>query len=57
VYTVFVESRLFGRPRCRWYGNIEMDLKEVRGMDWIHVIHDGNHWQTVVNKVMKCYIP
>jgi hypothetical protein len=27
-----------GRPKCRWEGNIKMDLKETRSedVDWIH---------------------
>jgi hypothetical protein len=28
-------KRLLGRPRCRWVGNIRMDLGEVGcGLDW-----------------------
>jgi hypothetical protein len=30
-------KRLQGRPRCRWVGNIRMDLLEIRlgAVDWI----------------------
>jgi len=30
------------RPRCRWEGNIKMDLQEVgfEGMDWIDMAQD-----------------
>jgi hypothetical protein len=30
-------KRLLGRPRCRWIGNIKMDLLEIGlcGVDWI----------------------
>jgi hypothetical protein len=24
------EKRPLGRPRCRWVGNIKMDLREIR---------------------------
>jgi hypothetical protein len=32
-------KRPLGRPRCRWVGNIKMDLQEVGcgGMDWIEL--------------------
>jgi hypothetical protein len=33
------EKRQFGRPRCRWEGNIKMDLEEIgsEGVDWTDV--------------------
>jgi 3-oxoacyl-ACP reductase-like protein len=48
VYRVLVgkpeEKRPFGRPRCRWENNIDMDLQEVGcgGMDWIQLVQDRN---------------
>jgi hypothetical protein len=41
AYRILVEKperqRPLGRPRCRWVGNIVMDLREIGcdGMDWI----------------------
>jgi hypothetical protein len=34
--------RPLGRPRCRWEGNIKMDLQEVEcgSMDWIELAQD-----------------
>jgi hypothetical protein len=31
-----------GRPRCRWVGNIKMDLREIEwdGVDWIDLAQD-----------------
>jgi hypothetical protein len=33
------EKRPFGRPRCRWEDNIDMDFQELEcgGMDWIEL--------------------
>jgi hypothetical protein len=34
--------RPLGRPRCRWEGNIKMDLRDIgfRDVDWIHLAQD-----------------
>jgi hypothetical protein len=47
--------RPLGRPRCRWEGNIKMDLREVgwEGMDWINLDQDRDRWQALVNAVMN----
>jgi len=51
VYRYFVGKpegkRPLGRPRCRWEGNIKMDLQEVGlgGMDWIDLAEDRDRWQ------------
>jgi hypothetical protein len=48
VYRVLVGKpegkRPLGRPRRRWENNIEMDLqkKDVGGMDWIGLAQDGD---------------
>jgi hypothetical protein len=36
------EKKPLGRPRCRWVGNIKMDLREVGrdGVDWIDMAQD-----------------
>jgi hypothetical protein len=48
-----------GRPRRRWVGNIEMDLREIRwdGMDWIDVAQDRDQWSAPVNAVMNLGVP
>jgi len=59
VYTVLVEEpegkMPFGRPRCRWEDNIQVDLQEVGygGMDWIDVAQDRDRWRALVNAVMN----
>jgi hypothetical protein len=46
VYRVLVGrpqgKRPLGRPRCRWDGNIKMDLKEIGidGVNWIQLAQD-----------------
>jgi hypothetical protein len=42
-----------GRLRCRWE-DIRMNLK---GVNWIHLAHDGNQWQALVNTVMNFQVP
>ena len=48
-------ERPLGRPRCRWEGNIKMDLQEVGcgGMDWIELAQDRDRWRALVNAVMN----
>jgi hypothetical protein len=48
------------RPRRRWEDGIKMDLREIGwgggGIEWIHLAHDRDHWQAVVNAVMNLWI-
>jgi len=48
-----------GRPRRRWDDNINMDLQEVGcgGMDWIDLAQETNRWRTLLNAVMKLWVP
>jgi hypothetical protein len=48
-------KRPLGRPRCRWVGNVKMNLREIGwgGMDWIDLAQDRDHWMALVNTVMK----
>jgi hypothetical protein len=53
------EKRPLGRPRCRWVGNIKMDLREIRsdGVDWIDRAQDRDHWSALVNTVLNFRVP
>jgi hypothetical protein len=51
--------RPLGRPRCRWMGNIRMDLVQV-GMgdvDWIGLAVDRDRWRALVNSVLNLRVP
>ena len=63
VYKVLVGKsegkRPFGRPRCRWEDNINMNLQEVGcgGTDWIGLVQDRDRWRTLVSAVMNLRVP
>jgi len=40
------EERPLGRPRCKWRGNIKMDVRELgwEGVDWMHLAQDTDQW-------------
>jgi hypothetical protein len=44
-------KRPLGRPRCRWTGNIKIDLRETGwgGMVWIDLAQDRGQWRGLVN--------
>jgi hypothetical protein len=48
-----------GRPKHRWVGNIEMDLREIGwvGMDWVDLAQDRDQWRATVNTAMKPRVP
>jgi len=48
-----------GRPRCRWVGNIKMDLQELGwgDTDWIELAQDRDRWRAPVNAVMNLQVP
>jgi hypothetical protein len=48
-------KRPLGRPRCRWVGNIKMDIRESvwDGMDWIDMAQDRDQWRALVNTVIN----
>jgi hypothetical protein len=48
-------KRPLGRPRCRWEGNIKMDLQDVgvgRG-DWMELAQDRDRWRALESTVKK----
>jgi hypothetical protein len=63
VYRVLVGKpegkRLLGRPRCRWEGNIRMDLQEVGCgcEDWIGLAQARDRWRALVSAVRNLRIP
>jgi hypothetical protein len=52
-------KRPLGRPRCRWMGNIRLDLVEVGWSDvnWIGLAKDRNRWRALVNSVLNLRVP
>jgi hypothetical protein len=51
-------KRPLGRPRCKWVGNIKMDLVEIRwgGVDLIGLAQDKEKWRALVNAVMNLLV-
>jgi len=50
--------RPLGRPRCRWEGNIKMDLREVGGDgDWMELAEDRDRWRALAYTVMNFRVP
>jgi hypothetical protein len=52
-----VRERATERPRPRWEDNIKMDLREMAGMDLIHLAQDRDQWRALGNTVMNIRIP
>jgi hypothetical protein len=48
-----------GVTGCRWEDNIRIVLREIgwEGVDWMHLAHDRDQWQALVNTVMNLWIP
>jgi hypothetical protein len=63
VYRILVRKpegkRPLGSLRCRWVGNIKIDLREIGwdGMDWINLAQDREQWRALVNTVMNLRVP
>ena len=47
------------RPRCRWEGNIRIDLWEVGCgcVDWMELAQDRDRWRALVSAVMNLRVP
>jgi hypothetical protein len=57
VYRVLV-GRSLGRTRRRWEYNIKMDLQEVGGgIDWIDLAQNRDRWRSLVDAVLKLWVP
>jgi hypothetical protein len=52
-------TRPLGRPRRRWLGNIEMDLREIEwdGVDWNDTAQDRDQWRALVNTLLNLRVP
>lgn len=48
-------KRTFGRPRHKWQGNINMELREVGwgGVDWMTLAQDRDRSRALKNAVMS----
>jgi hypothetical protein len=47
-------KRPLGRTRCRWVGNVTMDLGEI---GWAGVAQDRDEWRALVNAAKNCRAP
>jgi hypothetical protein len=52
-------NRPLGRPRRKWVGNVEMDLRETvwDGMDWIYLAENRDQWHSLVSMAMNLQVP
>jgi hypothetical protein len=52
-------KRPLEKPRCRWEGNIKMDLREIGidGAKWIRLAQDRVQWWVFVSTVMNLLVP
>jgi hypothetical protein len=62
IHRVWGESggkKPLGKPRHRWWDNINIDLQEVGygGMDWIDLAQDRGRWRALVIAVMILRVP
>jgi hypothetical protein len=57
AYTILV-GKPFGRPRHRWNGNTEINLKGKRfeGVDWIQLAQSRVQWRFIVNIVKNIWV-
>jgi hypothetical protein len=58
-YTNFIIFLPLGRLRPGWEDNIKIDLRQVKwwNMNWISLAVYKDRWMTLVNAVMKIWVP
>jgi hypothetical protein len=49
--------RPLGRLRCRWEGNIKMDLREIGCGGMIDLAQDRDQWRVLLRMVMNFQVP
>jgi hypothetical protein len=63
AYNILVRKpegmRPLRRPRCRWKGNIRMNLRKIgwKGVDWMHLTQDRHQWCALVNTIINLQVP
>ena len=52
-------NKPLGRVRCRWEGNIRMDLKEIsiNTRNWVDSAQVRNYWRALVNTTLDLLVP
>jgi hypothetical protein len=52
-------KRPLRKPKCEVEEEIKMDLVDTgwAGMDWVHLGHDKDQWQALLNTVTNLQIP
>ena len=52
-------KRPLGRPRCRWEGNIRMNLKEIdiNAGNWVDSAQDRDYWIAHATAALHLRVP
>jgi hypothetical protein len=59
LHRVLVLDRVLGLMQAARNGHEIWGLKEVEweGMEWIHLVHNRNQWQALLNMVINLWVP